>query len=342
MSDKVRVVLCGCGGISRAWLNPAQQMADVDIVGLVDLREDAAKQRQTEYKLTGARTGTDLATMLKELKPDAVWDCTIPEAHCQVTLTALAHGCHVMGEKPLADSMDNARKMVAAAKAAGKIYSVIQNRRYSNTIRSLRAFLDSGRIGALTTVNCDFYIGAHFGGFRDSMKHVLLLDMAIHTFDAARLISGADPVAVYCQEWNPAGSWYDHDASAIAIFEMSNGIVYTYRGSWCAEGVNTTWECDWRIIGQKGGVTWDGANAFKAQAVTATGKFFSDKEDLTVPVTEFGPKSGSHGGLLREFINCVKNGGTPETICTDNIKSLAMVFGAVESATTGRKVQIKI
>ncbi len=55
------------------------------------------------------------------------------------------------------------------------------------------------------------------------MTHVLLLDMAIHTFDAARLISSADPVGVYCHEWNPAGSWYDRDASAAAIFEMSNG-----------------------------------------------------------------------------------------------------------------------
>ena len=80
--------------------------------------------------------------------------------------------------------------------------------------------MQSGAVGPLTTVNCDFYIGAHFGGFRDRMEHVLLLDMAIHTFDQARFIMGADPVSVYCNEWNPAGSWYDHDASAIAIFEM--------------------------------------------------------------------------------------------------------------------------
>ena len=61
----------------------------------------------------------------------------------------------------------------------------------------------AGTLGPLTTLHSDFYIGAHFGGFREQMRHVLLLDMAIHTFDAARLLSGADPVAVYCQEWNP-------------------------------------------------------------------------------------------------------------------------------------------
>ena len=55
-----------------------------------------------------------------------------------------------------------------------------------------------------------------------------------------RLLTAADPVSVYCHEWNPAGSWYDHDASAVAFFEMSDGLVYTYRGSWCAEGLVRT------------------------------------------------------------------------------------------------------
>ena len=97
------------------------------------------------------------------------------------------------------------------------------------------------------------------------MPHVLLVDMAIHTFDTARYISGADPVSVYCKEWNPAGSWYERDSSAIAIFEMSNGLVYTYRGSWCSEGLNTTWESDWRIVGQNGSLKWDGGQGFAAQ-----------------------------------------------------------------------------
>ena len=136
----------------------------------------------------------------------------------------------------------------------------MQNRRYDLQIRRLREFLASDALGPVTTVNCDFYIGAHFGGFRDHMKHVLLLDMAIHTFDQARCLAQADPVAVYCHEWNPVSSWYDHDASAVVVFEMTGGLVYTYRGSWCSEGLNTTWESDWRIVGTKGSVSWDGAH----------------------------------------------------------------------------------
>jgi len=340
--EPVTAVLVGCGGISRAWLNAVKTMDTVRMVGLVDINEQAAREKADEYSLTDALVGDDLASVLDRASPDVVFNCTVPEAHMPVTLQALAHGCHVLGEKPLADSMAHAREMVQAAQEAGKILAIIQNRRYDERIRRLRAFLESGRIGPLTTLNCDFYIGAHFGGFRDRMEHVLLLDMAIHTFDAARLITGADPLSVYCKEWNPAGSWYDHDASAVAIFEMTNGIVFTYRGSWCAEGLNTTWESDWRAIGQEGSVRWDGANGFQAQAVIKRGGFLSEHETIDLPEHDPGSKVGGHAGNIREFVRCVQTGQTPETVASDNIKSLAMVFGAIASAESGRAVNIKI
>ena len=342
MAEIIRVVVAGCGGMSGAWLRVAKGIPDLEIVGLVDIREEAARKRAADFEIENALISTDLKSALAQIEPDVVFDCTIPEAHIQVTLEALKHGCHIFGEKPMADSMENARKAVAAAKKAGKIYAVIQNRRYDPRIRKLRHYLESEEIGPMTTVNSDFYIGAHFGGFRDHMEHVLLLDMAIHTFDAARLITGADPVSVYCKEWNPSGSWYDHDASAVAIFEMTDGIVYTYRGSWCSEGLNTSWECDWRMIGENGSVKWDGGDGFQAQVVAETGGFRSEWQDAEIPPYDAGQKVGGHGGLINEFIRCVRTGETPETVCTDNIKSLAMVFGAIESSKLGKPVKIEI
>lgn len=340
MAEKLRGVLIGCGGMSAAWLRAAAALPDLELVALVDVREDAARQRAEEFGLGQARIGTELGPILEELRPDLVFDCTIPEVHTPVTLEALAHGCHVLGEKPLSNSMENARKAVAAAEGAGKLYAVIQNRRYDPRIRRLRRFLDSGVLGPLTTLNSDFYIGAHFGGFRDRMEHVLLLDMAIHTFDMARFITGADPVSVYCKEWNPAGSWYDHHASAVAVFEMTGGIIYTYRGSWCSEGLNTSWEADWRAVGQKGTVRWDGFEGFQAERVAAEGGFRSQMEAVPFPPESPEDKRGGHQGIIREFLDCIRHGGTPETVCTDNIKSLAMVFGAIASAQEGREVAV--
>ncbi|MEI6808927.1 MAG: Gfo/Idh/MocA family oxidoreductase [bacterium] len=341
MGKQIRAVMAGCGGMSGAWLRSASEIPAVKIVGLVDIVADSAKKRADEFKLADAVIGTNLKAVIKQTGANVVFDCTTPEAHHPITMTALRNGCHVLGEKPLADSMAHAKAMVAAAKKAKKLYAVIQNRRYDQHIRRLKSFLESGAIGDVTTVHCDFYIGAHFGGFRDHMKHVLLLDMAIHTIDAGRFLIGVDPVAVTCREWNPPGSWYDHDASAVALFEMKGGIVYTYRGSWCADGLNTTWESDWRIICQQGSVKWNGADDFKAQVVSKTGGFFSEWADIEVPAHDAGDKTGGHTGIMKEFVRCIQSGGKPETYCADNIKSLAMVFGAIKSSEAKKRVPIK-
>jgi predicted dehydrogenase len=340
MAKKVRAVLVGCGGMSRRWTQVSKSHPDLELVGFVDINEEAAKTRAADYGEGDFVIGTDLAKVLKQTTPDAVFDCTIPEVHTSVALTAFEHDCHVLSEKPMADSMANAQKALEMAQHKNKIYAIIQNRRYDPNIRRLRHFLDAGHLGNLTTVNCDFYIGAHFGGFRDKMEHVLLLDMAIHTFDAARLITGADPVSVYCKEWNPPGSWYDHDASAIAIFEMDNQVVYTYRGSWCSEGLNTTWECDWRIVGDKGTLTWNGSDGFNVEVVSETGAFRSKYEPREVPPHHPNDRIGGHEGIIHEFVECVLQGGTPETAGSNNIRSLAMVFGAIESAEKNMPVDI--
>lgn len=339
--SNTRAVMVGCGGMAGAWLNAVRNIGDIDVVGFVDLSEEAAIRRRDEFGWAEAKTGTELAAVLDRVEADCVFDCTIPEAHYGVTMTALGRGLHVLGEKPLADTMDHAREMVQTAQQAGRVYAVIQNRRYMQIIRRYRDLVSSGAIGQITTVNSDFYIGAHFGGFRDRMKHVLLLDMAIHSFDQARFISGCDAAKVYCKEWNPAGSWYDHDASAVAIFTMTNGVVYTYRGSWCSEGLNTSWECEWRVIGSKGSAIWDGRDGIRGSAVDSSDGFTRNQVEIPVPDLREPEKDGGHEGVMRDFLAAVRTGRAPETIASDNIKSLAMVFAAIESAESGREVEVK-
>jgi predicted dehydrogenase len=311
---------------------------DAEFVGLVDVNREAAEKRAAEFGLAGAVIGTELEAVLADTSPDVVFDCTIPEAHAAVTTTALRHGCHVLSEKPMADSMANARAMVAAAQAAGKAYAVMQNRRYLPGMLALRRFLDSGVIGRVTTVYCDFFLAPHFGGFRDQMRHVLLLDMAIHTFDQARFLARQDALAALAYEWNPPGSWYAHDASAIAVFEMTDQVVYNYRGSWCANGLATSWECSWRIIGEHGTVTWDGRETFQAQVVGDETGFMPGVKDVEVPFDPATVTLLGHAGCIDEFLRCVRTGGTPQTVCTDNIKSLAMVHGAIAAAEQGQRV----
>ena len=338
--EPYRVVLAGCGGISRTWLNASQDYPGLEFVGLADINPEQARQRQAEFHLEDVLIGTDLGDIIEKTAANMVFDCTVPESHVSVTLEALRRGCHVLGEKPMAENMIKAEKVLDAAQKSGRIYAVMQNRRYLDPIVQFRQLLSSQAIGALTTINADFYLGAHFGGFRDEMDHVLLLDMAIHSFDQARYLSGADPISVYCHEWNPSGSWYRHGASAVAIFEMNNGVVFTYRGSWCAEGLNTSWECAWRAVGEQGSAIWDGHENINAERVKGAEGFIREQHAIPVPDVPKLEHVG-HAGVIYEVLDSVKSGKSPQTICHDNIKSLAMVHAAIESAMTGEKVTIQ-
>ncbi|MBC8137257.1 MAG: Gfo/Idh/MocA family oxidoreductase [Fibrella sp.] len=335
-----RALLVGAGGMGRAWGRNVKQHPELaTLAGWVDLRDGAAEAAANELELSGVVTGTDLAKLLADVRPDFVIDVTIPEAHRDVSVTALNAGVPVLGEKPMAHTMEAAREMIAASERSGKLYMVSQSRRYDGRLQAFREQI-AANLGGVGILNADFYIGAHFGGFRDEMDSVLLLDMAIHSFDQARYLLGdADPVSVYCEEFNPSWSWYKGDASATALFEMANGVRFTYRGSWCAEGLASSWECDWRAVGANGTAKWDGTGAPVVQTVLEPNGFMSKLNDVA---TAELPQdvAGGIAGSLRDFVDALKTGKTPMGECHDNIKSLAMVFAAIESAKTRQRVPV--
>jgi predicted dehydrogenase len=335
----MRVVVAGCGRMSQNFLAAAKQVPEIDIVALVDPDLSRAEARRSEF-VPEAATSTGLQGVLQQLNPDAVFDIVVPAARHEVATTALRHGCHILTEKPMADTMANARDLVIRARDAGRIHAVVQNRRYLEGVRRITRFLRSGALGKVTGLYCDFFLGPHFGGFREEMEHVLLLDMAIHTFDVGRLFAGSAPVSVHCREWNPPNSWYAHGASAIATFELADGAVFSYRGSWCAEGLRTNWESTWRIIGSRGTLLWDGADDVRAEVVAGSG-FFSETRPVDIPPLDPSDRVGGHLGIIQDFVAAVATGREPETVGHENIRSLGMVFGAIESAKTGRSVQLQ-
>jgi predicted dehydrogenase len=331
----MRALLVGAGGMGRGWAKNLDSCADASLAGWIDVREDAAAAAASELGLSVEYTGTDLGAALNSLQPDFVVDVTPPEVHHDVTLAALGHGIPVLGEKPMAASMEQAKAMVRAAEQSGKLYMVSQSRRYNSFARGYRELI--GQVGSLGILNVDFYIGAHFGGFRDEMPSPLILDMAIHTFDMARYLTGKDPVSVYAKEFNPSWSWYKGNACSQCLFEMEDGLQYNYRGSWCAEGCHTSWEGDWRAVGDRGTARWDGHEQLFGEVVTKSGGFHSECERIEgAPV----PVKGGIEGSLEEFLNALKTGVTPQGECHDNIKSFAMVMAAYESAIRGETVAI--
>jgi predicted dehydrogenase len=327
-------VLAGCGAMSKGWLSA---LADHDllkgrvrIVGLVDLDRTVAEQRAAEFNLGDVVIGSDLDAVLAQTKPDLLFDVAIPAAREAIVTIGLRHGCHVLSEKPMATSIAAGRALVQQAADAGRVHAIVQNRRFIAGVRRIKRLLDSGALGELTALHCDFFVGAHFGGFREEMDNVLLLDMAIHPFDSVRYLLDRDPVAVYCESFNPSWSWYRGDAAASAIFEFEGGIRYVYTGSWCAPGLETSWNGSWRVSGAEGSALWNGDDQ---PTVEIEGQAAVDLETL--------PGVGAEiAGSLSAFVSALRTGVTPDGEVHGNVMSLAMVEAAIESKDKGARISI--
>lgn len=337
----LKAVLVGCGAMSQTWLDAVAQIDGLEIIGLADLDPARVRAVAERHGLQDAVQASNVTDLLARTRPELLFDLVVPQARHAVVSAALAAGCHVLSEKPMAETLDQAKDLIARARGAGKLHVVVQNRRYLDGVRRIARALAEGLIGQLTSVHADFFLAPHFGGFREYMAHVLLVDMAIHAFDAARCMTGAKARSVYCQEWNPPGSWYREGSSAAAIFEMDDGVVFNYRGSWCAAGLGTSWECAWRFVGTRGTLVWDGHAELRAEvAVASRTGLFDATQQVEVPAAE--GRVGGHLGVLQDFVAAVRGGCVPETVGPDNIHSLAMTLGAVDSTRSGRRVEIAI
>ncbi|WP_239613612.1 Gfo/Idh/MocA family protein [Cohnella mopanensis] len=340
MSFQYRIAVAGCGNMANTWVKYAIGRSDAEIVALIDIKQEFAQAMADRHGLA-CQTFTDIQQAIEETGANLVFDITIPASHYQISSTAMKLGCDVFAEKPLAETLKECQDIIAISDETGRTHNVMQNRRFDGRIRALKELITSGTIGKPGYAGADFFLGPHFGGFRDAMDSPLLLDMAIHTFDQARLILGADPVSVYCQEFNPVGSWYAGQAAAICIFEMSDGSVFCYRGSWCAEGAPTSWEASWRVTGEQGTAIWDGVNSPYVEAVAPGNQeenFIRDYVRIDIDVPQ--QTKPFHESGLDEMFAALAEGRKSETDCRDNIHSMAMVLGAIESSRSGQKIRI--
>jgi predicted dehydrogenase len=264
-----------------------------------------------------ARSLDDLA-----VETDAVIDVTVPAAHPTVSIQALLRGLPVLCEKPLAETVRECLPMVAASEVSGKLLMVSQSRRYFRAGTAFgRQIAELGPVGSLS---CEFFKAPHFAGFRERMAEPLLVDMAIHQFDLARKLIGAEPVSVYCESYNPEWSWFDGNAAANAIFTFANGTRFAFTGSWCAPGQETSWNGRWRAVTAAGTATWDGDNPPVSEGLGA--ELPDEPEEIA--------------GSLAEFVHAVRTVTTPQSEVHSNVISVAMVEAAVRSAARGVPVRI--
>lgn len=332
-----RVVVVGAGGMGSWWAREIVACGVAELVGVADLVE-GAPQRVIEQSgvadPAAVAVGADGVDLALATGADLLVNPTVPLAHHPVTVKALHAGIPVLGEKPVTETLPEALSLVAHAELTGVPFMVSQSRRFFRQVRQLRSFVAAH--GPTVMTSAFFSLFVEHEGYRRGQPHPLLRDMGIHAFDAARFITGADPVAVTARGARPDWSVYSHDATVSATFEMSDDSLFAYHGTWNARGLPTGWNGEWRVAAQHGSALWDGTGA----PVLGT----EDEETTARLRAEVAAESAEEpdqiAASLVEFVSALREGRTPMCEVHENLLSFAMVETAVASVERGQRVEI--
>ncbi len=155
-----RTCVIGMGPIGNNHATAYTQCECAELVGVCDKNPERAKKAGEKY---GVPYFLDAQQMLDALKPDicsvATGGYEYSSDHCEPTLQALEAGCHVLGEKPISNSLKDAKLMVDTAERLGRCYGIDLNHRFTPAARQAKKWQDDGRIGELLFCNMALWIG---------------------------------------------------------------------------------------------------------------------------------------------------------------------------------------
>lgn len=276
MGNKIKVGIIGCGSIAESKHLPALQACSdrCEIVAFCDSNETHARELATKYGVIGARVYTDYRELLEYKEVEAVHVLTPNNSHCPVTVAALNAGKHVMCEKPMAYTTEDAQKMLDAWRASGKKLTICYQNRFKPEVQALHQSCAEGDLGEI------YYAKAHavrrrgvptwgvFGN-KDLQGGGPLIDIGTHALDITLWMMnnydvesvtgqvfyklGKDPNA---NHGNCFGPWntdnYEVEDSAVGFIKMKNGAVVTVEASWALNILDSR-EASTTLCGTKAG-----------------------------------------------------------------------------------------
>lgn len=276
MAQKIRTAIIGTGGIANGkHLKGLRAVKDVEVVAICDIIPERMTETKQRYpELAGAAEYTDYRELLKDESIDCVHVCTPNRSHAFITIDALNAGKHVICEKPMATSYEEAVAMCEAAKKNGKLLTIgYQNRQTKEQIYAHRR-VENGELGEI------YFARAHalrrraipnWGVFlkEDEQGGGPLIDIGTHALDLTLWhMNNYRPVMAVGQTFkkicrdgkNTGNIWGGFDASeftvedsAFGFVKMENGAVISIDSSWAINMLDTR-EAICTLCGTKGGI----------------------------------------------------------------------------------------
>lgn len=342
---ELRTILVGAGFWGAGWARVLAESPCASIAAIVDNDSAALESVARTVAIEKRLQFSDVNEALRTVEADAVIVVVPPEQHYEVAMAALGAGLHCVIEKPFAQTLAEARAIVSAAEDAQRTLMVSQTFRFRRGARTVQRLVREGAIGKIGAVyGRKFKAMPDFtGNFRATMPHPLIVDAYIHHFDLVRGILGLEPVRVRSHTFNPSWSWFKGDANANVDFETADGAYISISGSWVSRGgpeINTAIDGSWDIQGERGAIQWN-HNYVRyiptdfMEVVYHKGALERQGQVLEVPLVSL--ELEERAGVLAEFAQAIEEGRKPEADGSDNVKTLAMVLGAVEACSLDGK-----
>ena len=328
----LRVAVIGMGPIGNRHASMYAEDELADLVGVCDIIEERASRASATH---GAQAFHDVETMLRDLQPDVVSVTTggfeNSSDHYLPTMQALDAGCHVLGEKPIANEIPRAEEMVAKAREMGLCYGINLNHRFTPAARLAKQWIDDGRLGHLLFINMAMWIMNP----AETSPYYHIKSLHPHTVDVMRYFCG-DIEAVHCFGTKAPGRqiW----STAQFSFKFRNGVVGSLTGSYDIERGHPMERCE--VAGTGGRFVLD--DMWRELTLYPAGDL--QKTVYTDPL--FG---GFHNfeNTFRERIHCflrqVTDGVAPDKIDGSGAEGLAAqkaLAAAIESLETGCAVKV--
>ncbi|GEM_PF-737257 len=326
----IRLLCVGLGGMGHHDWNAALDCGGFTAVGGVDVQQDA---RALFADKTGAPVFADLPTALAAVDAEAALIATPDRFHASLTLTALDAGLDVICEKPMAENLQDAARMHFSAVQQGRMLMVHHQLRWHPTHHEARRLLDSGAIGALRRI--DFHFSVHsdvcIRGYRSELPHLIFQDLGIHHFDLIRYLCGQECDRIYARDWvGGEPNLAIHAATdAVAILEFTGPVTVSYTATVRELLEPVGYVCRARLSGSEGELVIDGERILlQTRTDHADGK---EPQVIEPPPPEYG--------TWASFARALVTREPALTHSADNLHSLAMLFGAIESSETGAVVR---
>lgn len=336
----MRVIQVGLGGFGRSWAELSRGAEGIELAAAADPAPAARAWAREALGLPENVVFPALEAALDAVAAEAVLVVTPPETHHAVAAAALRAGKHVLLEKPLATTIEEARDLVSRAAAADRILMVSQNYRYRPGAAVARGVVAAGVLGELVAVRVrclrDTRALWPADSFRYRMRHPFVLDMSIHHADLLRAITGQEVAEIYARGWRAPDSPYQHDPAAAATMTLRGGAAVLYEGDWATREPETSWNGEWEVIGERGRLRWTGDSADVMAATLVLYPGGEEPRALPAPALPLTDRAAS----LAAFRDAVATGHEPETSARDNIRSLAIVLGCVASIESGTVVAL--